>query len=241
MPSRRAAAMLVLPLAALGACHGDRPNPRGVGRDETLLSVSATGRAENRPDEARFSVGVESYRGAAGAASAANREATTRLLAALAQAGVAEKDTRTQTVSVQRMDYGPRRGQFQAVNQVEVRVRDIDKAGTIVAVATNAGANVLSGPSLGISDPEKASLSAYGAAYRAARARADAYAAAAGMRVSRILAIRDGGAGGTPRPYDYEMADRVAPAPVVAQAAPIRAGLTTSEVGVQVDFALTAN
>src|SRR3546814_3219801 len=50
--------LMLFPLLALGAC-GDRPaDPRGVEHDETLLSVSATGRSETRPDEARFTAGV---------------------------------------------------------------------------------------------------------------------------------------------------------------------------------------
>ncbi len=47
----------LLPLAVLTACQPAASDPRGVDRDETLLTVSATGRAETRPDEARFSSG----------------------------------------------------------------------------------------------------------------------------------------------------------------------------------------
>ena len=37
--------MVALPLVALlAACSGGKPDPRGVDHDETLLSVSATGR-----------------------------------------------------------------------------------------------------------------------------------------------------------------------------------------------------
>src|SRR3546814_7817842 len=45
--------LMLFPLLALGAC-GDRPaDPRGVEHDETLLSVSATGRSETRRSEER--------------------------------------------------------------------------------------------------------------------------------------------------------------------------------------------
>ena len=65
--------------------------------------------------------------------------------------------------------------------------------GEAIAAATEAGANLLSGPDLRVSDREKASRSAYAAAYRAARARAEAYAGAAGLKIDRVLAIHDGG------------------------------------------------
>ena len=42
----------------LSACGDKRVDPRGLDRDETLLQVQASGRAENRPDEARFTAGV---------------------------------------------------------------------------------------------------------------------------------------------------------------------------------------
>ena len=50
-------------LLSLTACGGggDRHDPRGVDHDETLLSVSATGRSETRPDMATFSAGIETF------------------------------------------------------------------------------------------------------------------------------------------------------------------------------------
>lgn len=47
------------------------------------------------------------------------------------------------------------------------------KASEAIVATTEAGANLLSGPNLRVADAEKASLSAYAAAYQAARARAD--------------------------------------------------------------------
>jgi uncharacterized protein YggE len=122
---------------------------------------------------------------------------------------------------------------------VEVRVRDVDKAGEAIAAATEAGANILAGPSLAISDPEAASRSAYAQAYKAARARADAYAEAAGLKVARVLVIRDTGDGSPPGFYDPPPVVQTEAAQVAAP--PVRAGMTTSEVRVRADFALAPN
>jgi len=159
---------------------------------------------------------------------------------------VAEKDIQTRTVGVQRIDYGDRRGQYQASNVVAVTVRDVDETAAAVTAATDAGANIVGGPDLRMSDPEKAANSAYGAAYRAARARAEAFAEAAGMEIARVLSIRDGG--GSQGMRYFPGAVPVAPPPPVAiEAAMARpeegggivmAGQTTSAVSVQVDFAL---
>lgn len=236
-------AALVVFLAGCGGGDRHRSDARGLDRDETLLSLSAMGEAETVPDEAGIEVGVESFAPTAQAASAAVAKKGELIAAALAKFDVAPKDIQTRNLSVNRVTYGKYKGQFQANNILGVRLRNVGKAGEAVAAATDAGANVLSGPSLRIADPEKANRGAYIAAYKAARTRAEAYAEAAGMEISRVLTIRDGGQNGTPMPMDaaYAMAETAAqaPPPISAQAAPsIRPGTSLMRVNVQVDFAL---
>lgn len=226
---------------ALGACSKAAPDPRGVARDEVLVQVSASGRADTRPDEARFTVGVDTIAATSGAASAQNSATINKVAAALQRLGVKEDDLQTRSITLSRIDYGPNRGRFQANNLIEIKVRDIKRAGEALAAITDAGANVLSGPSLRVSDPENAGRSAYAAAYRAARARADSYAQAAGLKVKRVLAIRDSGDTGSPTYYpgiegSMDMAARAA-APEQA-APPVQAGINTREVQIRVDFAL---
>ena len=225
-------------LLALAACSEKPADPRGVERHETLLQVSAAGRAETRPDEARFTAGVETIAPTAAAASKGNNDVINRVLAAVEKLGVGKDDVQTQSVTLSRIEYGPNRGRFEANNLIEVRMRNIERAGEAIAAATGAGANVLSGPNLAVSDRDAANRSAYAQAYKSARARADAYAAAAGLKVVRVLTIRDieqGYGGG----YGYAMdaaAETAAP-PTVAPP-PIRGGMDTSEVRVRADFAL---
>lgn len=236
--------LAVLAPLALAACGEAEPNPRGVDHDETLLSVSASGEAETVPDLAYLEIGVESFAASAQAAGVAASRKAEAIAAALAKYGVAERDLQTRNLSINRVDYGPRKGQFQASNVLRVRLRDASKAGEAVAAATDAGANVLSGPSLQIADPEKANRGAYIAAYRAARTRAQAYAEAADMKISRVLTIRDGGSSPYfPGPYavgQETAADARAMAPVNAAPRPpvLRPGTSRTRVSVQVDFAL---
>lgn len=241
---KRGAALSVL---ALAACSPAAPDPRGVERDETLLRLSASGEAEAVPDEAFVELGVNSYAATARAAQAANTAKIEEIVKALADLGVATKDTQTRNFSLQKIDYGVNKGRYQASNILSVRMREVPRAGEAVTRATEAGANVLSGPALRIADPEKANRGAYIAAYRAARTRADAYAEAAGLKVERVLTIRDGGqysgSGGYPQPMDaMAMTDQsanVAPPPVAPPPPPsIRPGTTITRVSVQVDFAL---
>jgi len=241
--------LLVAGAATVTACGRDAPDPRGVARDETLLSVTASGRADTRPDEARLQLGVQSIAASAAEASRANRDKMAKVTAALTALGVKPDDLQTRSLTLQRIDYGKDRGGFRADNLVEVKLRMMERVGEAVAVVTEAGANVLSGPELRISDREASSKSAYAAAYHAARGRAEAYAGAADLRIARVLTIQDGGEYGSPPPYSRAMAadavmiqSTAAPAPVAAppppESAPFNPGISSQEVRVRVEFAL---
>lgn len=235
---------LVLIALVLAGCERAAPDPRGVDRAETFLTVTASGRADSRPDEARLQLGVQATAASAGEASRANREKMELVTQALGRLGVRADDLQTRNLSLQRIDYGKDRGRFRADNILEVKLRDMSKVGDAVTAVTEAGANVLSGPDLRVSDREAANRSAYAAAYRAARARAEAYAGAADLRISRVLSIHDGGEHGVPQPYmrsydaNMAVAQSAAPPPPPVSAAPFNPGINSTEVRVRVDFAL---
>ena len=225
----------LLLVAYLTGCGHPPGDSRRLERDEVLMRVSATGEAETRPDIARFSAGVSSIAQTSEAATSANNTKMTAVLAAVEALGVKKDDTQTQALSVGRIDYGPNRGRFEASNTVSVKVRKMDDASRVIGAATTAGANILSGPDLSVDDKEAANLSAYGAAYKAARARAEAYATAAGLKIVRILTINDGSQVGEPA-QNYALMANEAPRAVAPP--PIRPGMNTSSATVQVDFVL---
>ena len=240
---------IALLAGGLAACAPGAPDPRGVDRDETLLRLSASGEAEAVPDEAFIQLGVNSFAASARAAQQTNTQKVEKIVAALASLDVAAKDTQTSNFSLQKLDFGPNKGQYQASNILAVRMRKVGRAGEAATRATEAGANVISGPALRIADPEKANRGAYINAFRAARTRAEAYAEAAGLKVTRVLTIRDGGqyaggpyGGGYPQPMMEQAMDAMtaAPPPIVAPPPPpsIRPGTTLTRVSVAVDFAL---
>jgi uncharacterized protein len=230
-------------IAMLAACSGGRPDARGLARGETLLQVSATGESETKPDEARFTAGVSSIGASAKEATEANNKTMNKVIAALEALGIPKDDLQTKALSVSRIDWGRNKGRFEATNQVEIRVRKGETVGAAVSATTQAGANVLSGPDLRISDIEMARRGAYIAAYKAAHTRAEAYAEAAGLKIKRVLIIRDGGSAPVgPMPYGAEMAMEASAAPPLIMPAPppVLQGKTTSTVNVSVDFALSA-
>lgn len=231
--------MAFVALMLLGGCQA-QTDSRALTREEVLVRISASSQAEAAPTEARLTAGVSSIAASARAAAEANARAITAVTQALTALKVAPADLQTVDVGLERIDWGSNRDRFEARNTLSIRLRDLARAGEAVAAVTEAGANVLSGPALSVGDPEAATRSAYAAAFQAARARADAYAAAAGMTVDRVIAIRDGAAmgGADPYPVGGAMAEQAAPPPVIA-APPIMPGTNRAMVTVSADFALT--
>lgn len=173
--------------------------------DGTVLDVVAEGTSSRVPDVALIQAGVVSQAATASAAMAQNAGQMTRVLAALRKAGIAERDLQTANVSLSpqyryEQNQSPVLTGYQASNQVSVRFRDIAKSGAILDALVREGANNISGPNLTIDKPEAALDEARTAAVATARARAELYAKAAGLRVDRILSISESGAVAPPMP-----------------------------------------
>ena len=161
-----------LPLCvAVAGCDRGPADPHGLETGETLLTVAGTGRTEAAPDQALFTAGLSSVAADAKSASARNAEAMNRITAALARLNVPARDIQTRSLSVNRVDYGPNKGRYEASNTLTVRMRDTARVGEAIAAVTDAGANIVSGPNLSVADPEKANLIGYDAAYKAQSAR----------------------------------------------------------------------
>jgi uncharacterized protein len=168
-------------------------------RTETVRTVTVTGEggAVVVPDRATVALGVTHEADLAGDALRGMSAAMTAVLARLLAAGVAETDMQTGQLSLgPRWDYNPQNGQpilngFTATTTVMVLVRDLDALGTILDAVVQDGANRLDGISFSASDDRAALDSARRAAVADARARAELYAAAAGVTLGNVLSIAE--------------------------------------------------
>lgn len=187
-----------LTLAAVSASAQDA-RPMMMPIEGTLLEVSADGASTRVPDLAMIQAGVVTQSATAGEAMRQNSTRMATVLAALKRAGVAERDIQTSSISLSpqyryAQNEPPVITGYQASNQVTVRFRDIARSGAILDALVKEGANNISGPNLTIDKPEAALDEARTAAIATARARAELYAKAAGLRVDRILSISESGA-----------------------------------------------
>jgi uncharacterized protein YggE len=184
-------------VAALPIAANAQTTVPAVISDGTLLDVVAEGQASRVPDIATIRAGVVTQAPTAAAALSANAAQMARVLAALRAAGVAAKDMQTATISLSPQyryaeNQPPVITGYQASNSVAVKFRDIAKSGAILDALVAQGANQIDGPSLSIDQIEAAQDEARVDAVKRARARADLYARALGMRVERLVALSEG-------------------------------------------------
>ena len=229
-----AAAALAMPAAALAQTAVQVQPISG-----TRLDISATGEVTRVPDVAIISTGVVTRAPTATGAIRQNAARMERVRSALRQAGVADKDIQTSSLSLNpeyhyEQNKAPRLTGYQASNQVSVRFRDIGDTGKILDALVAEGANQISGPSLTIDKPEEALDEARLKAIANGRARADLYARALGMRVVRLLSVSEGGGYAVPPMPMYARAEA---ASMDAQTK-IDPGEQKVQVGVNMSFEL---
>lgn len=230
--------------------------------DETLLVVSGEGQSRQVPDLAIFSAGVVTQGKTGGEALAANATRMDEVIKALKRAGIGDRDIQTSALSLQpqysnpeqeaqlrarmtREPYiapiqpePPRIIGYEARNNVQVRVRKLGEMGRIIDTLVSAGANQVDGPSFTLDDPKSALDEARVAAVKDARSRAELYARATGLRISRTISISEGGGYYPVQPIMVtgRMAGAPPPPPPPSPVAP---GELTLGATVSVQFALT--
>ena len=171
----------------------------------TRLDIAATGEVTRVPDIAIISTGVVTRASTATGAIQQNAARMARVRAALKRAGIDDKDIQTSTISLSpeytyQQNKAPVLNGYSASNQVSVRFRDIGDTGKILDALVAEGANQINGPSLTIDKPEAALDEARVKAIAAGRARAELYARALGMRVTRLLSVSETGGYAVPPP-----------------------------------------
>ncbi|MFH0751909.1 MAG: SIMPL domain-containing protein [Chloroflexota bacterium] len=219
-------AVLLGPALAPRAAHGED----GSEPDRTI-SVAGTGTVTLVPDIADLHVGVVVQRPKVKDAREAAATAMQGVVKALRAAGVAERDIRTTTLSLQPIyDYRPEGTPptitgYELRNGVVATIRDLERLADAVDGALAGGGTTLDGISFRVDDPTGAEAQARTQAMKAARAKADALAVAAGVSIIGVASISEQSSP-TPWPVPYAGAARA------EAATPILPG--TSEISVSV-------
>lgn len=165
------------------------------------MTLAGTGVARSAPDMATINTGVQTQAETAREALDANTEAMSELISVLREAGLEDRDIQTSdfTVSPQYVysDTRDERGYtlppeisgYQVANSVTITVRDLDNLGAVLDQAVTVGANTINGIAFSVEDLTAVHEQARERAFADARAKAETYARAAGVRLGQIEKI----------------------------------------------------
>ena len=177
----------------------------------TTLTVTAEGRVARAPDIAEVSGGVVTMAPTATAAMTENANRMAAVVAAVRKAGIADRDIQTSGLNLQPQykyenNNPPVLTGYQVTNTVSLRIRKLPEAGRLLDTLVSVGANQISGPNFKVEKADAALDEARLAAVATARARAELYARASGMKLRRIASISEsGGYEQGPRPMAMMM------------------------------------
>ena len=149
------AASLVLAVAAISLA-GCNPSNTTLGEIENLninsqqegVWVSGTGVVTITPDIATLRLGIEAQAATVAMAQSQASEAMDEVMAALSDRGIADKDIQTQHFSIRQITKWDRDKEenvvtgYRVTNTVNAKIREIDKAGTVIDVVAATGGDL---------------------------------------------------------------------------------------------------
>jgi hypothetical protein len=169
------------------------------------IAVTAEGKVTAIPDVGLISLAVESRGAKVSSVQTDNTKKINDIIAFLKGLGVEAKDLRTSQYNLSPIySYDPKTGQqnldgYSLHQTVEVKIRQLDKVGDILAGSLERGANQVGQLSFTIDDQDKLQQEARLKAIAKARAKAEDLAQAAGVRLGRVRSFSENI--NTPSPY----------------------------------------
>ena len=162
-----------------------------------VVELSVNEVVRSAPDVAQVGAGVTTRAATAREALTQSSQAMDRIVARLRQLGIAGEDIQTSNFNLSpQYDYNQQSGEqvfrgYNVSNQVQVKLRDLPRAGEILDALVNAGANTIYGPNFMLEDDEAAKAEARAQAFARGRRMAEDYARVAGYSSVRLLEISE--------------------------------------------------
>jgi len=215
--------MLALTAVLLVGCGQGSTVAGGVfSSQQEGIWVTGRGEVSVVPDIVNLRLGIEAREESVAEAQTQAKEAMDRVMSALRENGVAEKDIKTQYFSIRRITKWDRDTEEEVVtgylvtNMVTAKLRDTDKAGSIIDAVARAGGDLtrIDNIAFSVDDPSPYYEEARKKAIVEAQDKAEQLAKLAGVRLGKPTYISEGAQ--TPPIYqrivEYEYAAAQAPA-----------------------------
>ena len=235
---------LVIAVVGLAGCDSGNSDLEelNISNQQEGIWVGGEGTVTVTPDVATLSLGVEVQAVSVAVAQSQAAETMDEVMAALTDNGIAEKDIQTQYYSiypVSRWDEDSREEiivGYRVTNTVSAKIREIDKAGTIIDAVASAGGDFtrINGIYFSVDDPSDYYGEAREEAMADARAKAEQLAELAGGRLGKATYISES----SPTPPSVYRGGDVYEESAMAAPTPISPGETEITLTVQVAYSI---
>ena len=238
------AAVLALTLVFTGCSGTGTVAVNGLSTQQQGIWVNGTGEVQVEPDIFNLSLGIVSQEDTLSAAQAAAAAAMAKVLDTLKDNGVADKDIQTSRFNVRQVTQWNREKEenevtgYEVSNMVNVKVREIDQAGTVIDAVVAAGGDLTRINSMGfaIDDDSEYRDEARELAAEDAKARAEQLAKLSGVKLGRATYVTESSYS---QPIIYRsFAEAAAPAMDGDATTSIVPGELTVTVSVQIVYAI---
>jgi uncharacterized protein YggE len=234
--------VVILAVGAVGCVQRGAEGVTYVTQQQTGIWVTGQGETMAVPDLALLSVGIEAQADTVGQAQGQAIEAMDKVMEALQDKGVAEKDIQTQRFSIYpitkwiRDDDEEEITGYRVTNVVLAKIREVDEAGAIIDAVAQAGGDYtrIQDISFTIDDPTPYYAEARTKALEDAGNKAEQLADLAGVRLGKPTYISEGAIYVPQITRDVYEAGVPVPAPVT----PISPGELEITISVQVAYAI---
>jgi len=191
--------ILTLAIVGLAGCSPGNQEVNFSSQQEGIW-VTGQGKVSAIPDITTLRLGIEAQEASVAEAQSKAAEAMNRVMTALTENGVPEKDIQTQYFSIRRVTKWDREKEeevvvgYRVTNMVTAKIRDIDKAGSIIDVVAEAGGDLTRIDSIDFSvdDPSAYYEEARQEAMAEARDKAEQLAELAGVTLGKPTYISEG-------------------------------------------------
>ncbi len=181
-------------------------------KQERTITVEAQGKVTAKPDVAMTRMGMSAEGETVVEAQAANGAVMNELIAKLKELGIAEDDIQTTDYNIfPRYEYTEEDGRelrgYQVSQNVTVKIREIDNANAVLALAGEVGANNVSGIDFTLDDREVYLDEAREEAMRKLQQKSRTLADMLGVRVVSVVSYDEYEAAGYDREYPMMRAE----------------------------------
>jgi len=166
-----------------------------IGQDQGITVVGEASSKEKN-QIASFSAGVSVDDKDKSKAVGEVNEKINKLVSDLKEFGINEDDIKTRDMSIHEGErYETREKLWYASNNIEIILRDLDKANDLADLLSQSGATNVYGPNLRMDDTSDIEKSLYDSALSDAREKAELIAKASGRKLGKVLSVVEGSGG----------------------------------------------